>query len=287
MKKKTLHRIFASLSAAVLSVGVVAACTGCTTNNPEVTITYTFNGKDYEVDYILSRKSGPQTTQHFIELADKGYYDGLVIHDYETDALYGGGYTYDTTTKKLTEKDYFTTVKDWGLTQSVFIKDSENKYVGTNTLYGEFSGNAVSLADKLKHEKGSLVMYYSSKGASAERVSTIRNQDNTIQDSKEYKYNSATSLFYTYLGSANSVLDNSYCVFGKTKNYDEQMSGDDGLLTAISEYRKENTGFTEITTVYPNLNDPYFESVRVDKVSATYDVPTQPIVIKSVKVTRY
>ena len=89
MKKNLLRRVFAVGTTALVAVGSVAMFAGCTTsNNPEVTITYTFNGEDYEVDYILSRIDAPRTVQHFIELADAGFYDGLVVHDYRSNALY-------------------------------------------------------------------------------------------------------------------------------------------------------------------------------------------------------
>ena len=60
--------------ASVLTVGACALgmFAGCTTQHPEVTITYSFNGKDYTVTYTLSRNDAPKTVQHFIELADAG-----------------------------------------------------------------------------------------------------------------------------------------------------------------------------------------------------------------------
>ena len=103
--KRIFRRIAAIASAAVLSAGALAMFAGCTSNNPEVKIVYSFNGNTYEVEYVLSRSDAPLTVQHFIELADAGYYNGTCIHNYTSTALYGGGYTYEN--GELQEKDYF------------------------------------------------------------------------------------------------------------------------------------------------------------------------------------
>ena len=48
MKKKILRRVVAVGTTALIAAGAMAMFAGCTTsNNPEVTITYTFNGEDY------------------------------------------------------------------------------------------------------------------------------------------------------------------------------------------------------------------------------------------------
>lgn len=293
MKKKSIRRILSVVSAAVLTVGAAAMFTGCTTDNPEITITYTFNGKDYKVDYKLSRKSAPKTVQHFIELADAGYYEGLCIHDYSESALYAGGYTYEN--GSLKEKNYFETVKSFDLTPSVFLMD-ENR-TPLYTVYGEFSENGVNVTgSKLTHQAGALVMYYTEKGKDNTLVTTLRNDKganndgNAYQENSQYKYNSATSLFYTYTGSSSSALDKTYCVFGVASDYAGQMTGTDGLLTAIGEYIEdlpEGAEFTEEHTE-ANINqyDP-FSSVRDGKIPQTFSVPVQPIVIKSVKVNKY
>ncbi len=287
MNKKRLCRIVATLSASVICVGAVATFTGCTTNHPEVTITYEFNGATYAVDYTLSRSSAPQTVQHFIELADNGYYNGMAIHDYTTTAMYGGGYVYDES-GALKEKDYFTAVKDMGLTQSVF-SDAEGKN-GLNTLYGEFSKNGVNITgEKNVHEKGALVMYYSAKGDYNGSVTVKTSGSEKLQGNNKYVYNSATSLFYTYLGEVDTNADANYCVFGKATDYDNQMVGTDGLITAINKYvgtLGEGGVFTEETTVGVNQFDP-FEEVRNDHKKTTYKVPTKAIIIQSVEVTKY
>ena len=50
MNKKVLRRVAAVGITSLIAVGSVAMFAGCTqSNNPEVTITYSFNGEDYEV----------------------------------------------------------------------------------------------------------------------------------------------------------------------------------------------------------------------------------------------
>ena len=286
--KKLIRRAVCLASAAVLSVSAVAMFAGCTTDRPEITITYTFNGKDYAVDYTLSRKSAPQTVQHFIELADAGYYNGLCIHNYSSAYLYSGGYTYEN--GELVEKQYFSSVADLDLTQSVFNVSDEDNPVPLNTVYGEFKANGVTVSgSRYTHTAGALVMYYADKGNDGTRVATIRSSDGEMQYNCEYKYNSATSLFYTFTGTQNTDRDATYCVFGMASDYENQMTGDDGLLTAIEDYTSglgEDQAFTEEVTMRINTDDP-FDSVRNAKLSETFEVPVEPIVIKSVVVNTY
>ncbi len=302
MKKS--HRFFALVSATALSVAAIAAFTGCETNNPEITITYEFNGTEYEVEYVLSRKGAPQTVRHFIELADAGYYNGTVIHDYASDGvfLYGGGYTWnqDATEleEKLVEKDYWSELKkyeqehNYQFTQSVFNAGGE----GTYTLYGEFSdngckGNSQSYSHNYSLYPGALVMYYTDKGSDTTRVDTSRSDDGSIQKGNLYKYNCATSLFYTWTGTGTRTdLDKSYCVFGCTKDYSKLQN----LLTAITDYAANNlTGEEEsfgeeVTIKNVNQYDPINGGLISNaKIPATYHVPVEPIYLKTVKVSKY
>ena len=146
MNKKVLRRVAAVGITSLIAVGSVAMFAGCTqSNNPEVTITYSFNGEDYEVDYILSRSDAPMTVQHFIELADAGFYDGLVVHDYQDYTLKSGGYRL--TNGALEEVNYLEAVKaleaekDVTFTQSVWA--DEERTVPLYSVYGEFSANGV------------------------------------------------------------------------------------------------------------------------------------------------
>jgi len=65
VKKKTVKRIVALVSTAALSAAALVMFAGCTTRHPQVTITYTFNGEDYEVDYTLLEEVKPQDLTKF------------------------------------------------------------------------------------------------------------------------------------------------------------------------------------------------------------------------------
>lgn len=303
MKKKTLRRtlaVFAAAGLAALSVGLFA---GCDTDHPEITITYTFNGKDYNVDYTLTREAAPQTVRHFLELVDAGYYDGMCVHDYDGVFMRAGGYYFDDN-GELQQKDYFTAVKKieetQGIkfTQSVFRTDenaANKKGEGLYTVYGEMENEQYTYTgSRYSHSKGALVMDYTSKGSYSGTVTTLRSGDGKYQSGSEYKYNSATSQFYTYLTSSGSSLDKNYCVFGMAKNYSEQM--DNGLLKAIEDFiaehkdSDENYEFTtEKVDKNPNRYDP-FELVNTGNQEVTYHLPADVdgrITIKTIKVNKY
>lgn len=306
---KKLYRMGAVALTAALSAGVLMAFAGCTTNDPELTITYTFNGKDYAVDYVLSRTDAPQTVKHFIELADAGYYEGLCVHDYNSNFLYAGGYTVEN--GDLVEVDYFDKVekleeeKGITFTQSVWqaagSQKAPEKGKGLYTVYGEQEGKVeIEYGRTYRHTQGALVMYYSDKGDKVtERVTISRADGGEATDGKTLQYenyvlNSATSLFYTYLSpssSPNTELDKKYCVFGMAKDYSGQI--ENGLLKAIRDYigeHDEDEDFSFTTTQENVLLNQYerFESVKKSAYTATFETPLDmPIVIKSVKVTKY
>lgn len=297
MKKKTIRRIATLGIAAVISAGAVAMFTGCSSDHPEVTITYSFLGKDYEVQYTLSRKDAPQTVQHFIELADAGFYDGTCIHDYEANFLYGGGYKIvdedgkdfvygaegnGDKTFELSELDYFAFVTEKAangttFTQSVFTNDSARD--GLYTVYGEFEANGYKLESREnRHSRGALVMYYTDKSESAKnvdvtvprrdggKVADTGNGSSVVDPYQKMKYanNSATSLFYTFCGDSNVANDNAYAVFGKTKNYMKQLQP---LLNEISDYISKHYSEDEETTE----EEEYSFTTKVDWVLDTLD----------------
>ena len=301
MKKNFLRRAVAVGATALIAVSSVAMFAGCTTsNNPEVTITYTFNGKDYAVDYVLSRVDAPKTVQHFIELADAGFYDGLVIHDYQDYTLKTGGYKIENNT--LVEVDYLTTVKaleadGTSFTQSVWA--DEERTIPLYSVYGEFSANGVEQENgkEYVHSEGALVMYYTPKkgqGGTDEQVWVQRADGGVDNDGNEYQrlgyeYNSITSLFYTFTGESRTESDSVYCVIGKAKNYTEQM--EEGLLAAITEYEdtlEEEDSFTTELKNQPLNRYDYFRNVQTAGLTADYAAPIlMPITVKSVKVTKY
>lgn len=316
--KKSIRRIGAIVLTAAVSAGALMMFAGCSTDHPEVTITYTFNGKDYAVDYTLSRLDAPQTVTHFLELADAGFYDGTCIHNYTANFLYGGGYrlvdeqeqpydySADNSLKTFTLKEinYFDELgklekAGYTFTQSVWRTDgsasSPKKGAGLYTVYGEQSGKVDNEYGRdYSHTAGALVMYYSDKGDKVRNeVAVTRADDGTVQF-ENYLQNSATSLFYTYLSSSNSTLGEQYCVFGMAKDFAGQLTN--GLLKAINDYIAERTdeeedGSFSFTTTQENVklnqNDP-FEDIRKGGWTTSFETPlTAPIIVKSVKVTKY
>ena len=318
MNKKSLRRMAAAGTAVLIAAGSVVMFAGCTTsNNPEVTITYSFNGKDYEVEYVLSRIDAPRTVQHFIELADAGYYNGFtadgveykfVVHDYEGESgtrLYTGGYGLGE--DGLVEADYFSIVNalsgnGTAFTQTVWKDEARTQPL--YSVYGEFSENGVEQENgrDISATTGALVMYYTPKlgrdgngnriGAD-EEVWVERIDGGSANDGEKYQlvgyeYNSATSMFYTFTGETMTESD-SYCVFGKVKNYEEQMT--DGLLAAIEEYKEtldEDASFTQTMSDQVLNRYDVFENVQKGNLDADFETPVDtPIYIKSVKVTKY
>ncbi len=307
MKKKTL-RIISAVTGAAISLSALALFAGCTSDSPEVRITYLFNGNEYAVDYTLSRLDAPKTVQHFIELADAGYYDydeetgtGFVVHNFdETDGIYTGGYTLNG--EELEEVDYTSRVKELvgsNFTHSVW-KDSA-RTVPTYTIYGEFENNGYRTADDSRvnrHTQGALVMYYTDKANSwvdvtVERADGGKQTEGEPYDTRGYVYNSATALFYTYLGSSlNSSSEAKYCVFGMAKDYETQLTN--GLLKAIEEYTEqfsedEDYTFTKEFEDFRINRYDTFDSVKNAGSTATYYAPVgdAAIILKSVKVTKY
>jgi hypothetical protein len=84
-----------SVTAAACALPMLSACT-IKTSHPEAKITISFNDTSYVLKYKMYRNMYPQTVQHFIELADNGFYDNTIIHDYGSTYWYGGGYSYNT-----------------------------------------------------------------------------------------------------------------------------------------------------------------------------------------------
>ena len=301
--KHKVRRILSLASVLVLGGCAVGMFAGCTTQHPEVTITYSFNGKDYAVRYKLSRNDAPVTVQHFLELADAGYYDGMCIHDYQENAFYSGGYKL--VNGELEEVNYFEAVKkleeekDITFTQSVWMNDEDKTPM--YTIYGEFSQNGVTnqYARENRHKEGALVMYYTPKGklnekdvprVLVERADGGSHNDGNATQLVDYATNSATALFYTYTGYSNAALDQNYCVFGMANEDDYEEKLVNGLFAAIDKYTEdldEDKSFTEeITWRQLNQYEP-FNAIVTAGEEATYLTPVEPIIIKSVKVNKY
>lgn len=282
---------------------------GCTNAHPEARITISFNEEEYVLKYKLYRNMYPQTVQHFIELADNGFYDNTIIHNYQSNYLYGGGYDYldgsdgedegvsyadaygdDSDEARLdyyeaASKEYEYSVLanplNGKITPSVYEDISEGEYIDPlDTLIGEFTSNQHKIDNgALKQTYGCLTMYYSSKTAD-----TVKNKrvyldkyGSAFGVQGEYTYNSATSLFRIYTSNPTTPSSlSAYCIFGTLENTDAL----DDLKSAISE--KGTT--TKSVTLYVDNYDKY---LGVNSNSQTFSMLNTPIIIKSVKITKY
>ena len=196
MKKSSMRRFGALLATAGLGAACLGMFAGCTTDRPEITVTYTFHGEDYPVEYILSRDATPKTVQHFLELIEAGYYEGTCIHGYDSSYLYAGAYTIEN--GDLEEIDYFSKVLELEesgkkFTQSVFMaKDSETAAPGEGlyTVYGEMQSDKYSYSGaRFVHSQGALVMYYTAPAGFTGDVVVQRNDGGSGREDKNaYQY---------------------------------------------------------------------------------------------------
>ena len=235
LRNKPLKKIMCAALAGVSVFASVAMFSSCTTSHPEVEMKLSFNDKSYTLQYKLYRKIAPSTVQHFLELVENGYYDGLCIHNYDagTSRLYTGGYSYDASKADdggLVEKDYFSVVKDWTLTQTVW--DDEARTDPLYTVYGEFSANGHK--NDLKHTLGVLSM------------------------ARTMAPNSAGSQFFIMVADA-PHLDGQYAAFGKIT---------DNAQAAVDISRVNRDMFTDKPKKPQTI-----KSIRVDTQGVEYPAP--------------
>ena len=294
MFKKTMKK----LACGVLAIASITACmstfSACETAHPEVEMTIQFDGKDYVLEYQLYRNVAPSTVNHFLWLAENGYYNGLCVHDYKSDKLYTGAYSVDAEADAgLKYKAYYEEVAKLNAAAiaagknafPVSVYADSEKANSLYNLYGEFEDNNFHVENGDKSEAfGSLTMYYNTKSTD-ERVYVVRNDDKQTLAGRDYKYNSATSQFYITLGDANTN-NTAYCTFAYLVDDEDNVQALTDLKAAIQEKvdeAKETEGsFTDSRSIVVNQDDAY-----VGSRTETFKVPTEAIVIKSVVVTKF
>lgn len=285
-----------ALSAMALTVPMLS---GCNTDHPEAEITIEYNGVTYVLEYKMYRNMYPQTVQHFIELADNGFYDNTIVHNYQYSSyIYCGGYNYNGGEKSYEEAyeggsddlyDYMNAVskekqyKDLAdpakgiITPSVYRDLQNGSYTGAlDTLIGEFSNNQHKIeSGALTQSFGALRMFYTSKPNDVIKNKRVyMDKEGSPQGVMgEYKYNSATSLFSIQLGTYTST-DSNYCIFAQLQN------------TEVLEDFKEavRSSSSKSVTLYV---DNYDEFMGENVNQATYSLTEKPIIIRSVKITKY
>ena len=294
MAFKKLGKVICAVALAG-AAAVVPFMTGCNTDHPEAKITIEYNEVTYELNYRMYRNMYPQTVQHFIELADNGFYKDMIVHNYSSTYLYTGGYSYlDTYADAISgdeddfglleymeeaskEKEYDELADpDKGLiTPSVYHDFIQGEYSRPlKTLIGEFSNNQHKILNgALKSSFGCLRMHYTSK--SEVKTQVWLDKSGSAKGVKGgYTYNSATSIFSIQGGSSTSSESN-YCIFATLKNPDTLTD----LRTAITQ----NTSTSSVTMYVDN----YDEFLGANKNTATYTLQKKPIIVKSVEITRY
>ncbi len=281
----------------VLAISSVFACAGfmtaCETSKPKVEITLEFNGEEYELDYTLYRKVAPATVEHFLWLADNGYYDGLCVHDYSPSQarLYTGAYSVDEN-NSLIYKQYQSVVQGYSNYNSFphTVWADKDKTMPLHTLYGEFKNNAGFSVGSgtLKEEFGSLVMYYNDKSELDEGgdIVQIKRSDGDGISGREYQYNSATSMFYISLVES-ATTNNDYCTFAKLSGDSKDDLQD--LMKAIEDY---------ILDYYSDVASDFLSSTttKIDEddlkvgyrgLEKTFSLPKKAIIVKEVSVEKY
>jgi cyclophilin family peptidyl-prolyl cis-trans isomerase len=299
-------------------IGAACSFTGCTveTDHPEATITVEFNGTSYALKYKLYRNMYPQTVRHFIELADSGFYNNTIIHDYTSSYLYAGGYEYDSEsyTTAVSDKaldDYLDSHSKEQAYYNLYLKNkltpsvynycvNDNQYSNPlPTLIGEFNsnvgGHVIEPDTSLKSSYGCLRMYYTTRSTAKDsKYNEIYLKKNGTSKAIVGDYddgkNSATSLFNIQLSSSTSS-DETYCIFAVLQNTSKLSALEDAIDDYIEDNVSDDDSFTSSSTLYINNYD-FFNSDGQDialstPVEATYSVPTTPIRIKSVKITKY
>lgn len=298
--KKFLKKAISATLATVSIVGGAFAFTSCTTNNPEVQMRISFNGTTYTLEYKLYRKLAPNTVNHFLALVENGYYnemDGqnICIHDYSSSKWYTGGYSYNANSEEnggLTYRDYFSIVSAYENKDFVSVWRDTATTMPTFTLYGEFPNNGMEMekGSFLSPSFGSLAMYYEDKGDNADEFDVyVKRVDGGGIRKIKYEKNSATSMFSINLSSSTSA-DKSYCTFATLQESSEdelkklQEAVNKYIETHFSDSDDDEDGFTQEVEMSYGEGDPFIDNADL---TVEYDVPTTPIIIKSIKVLKY
>lgn len=277
---KTVKKVVSGILAVSATVACVGTMSACETSHPKVALTLEFQNKEYVLEYQLYRNIAGATVKHFLALVDADYYDGVCIHDYDSDdAMYTGGYTYTANADNggLVEKNYYE-IAPTIQTFSHSVWQDEGQTKPTYTLYGEFSDNDYKVTNgALQESFGALTMYYTQKDCE-ETVWVKRGDGNGVSE-KKYGYNSATSMFSISL-SSKSTTNTKYCTFATLD--EDSVDVLKSLQAAIDAYAGEDD-FTTAYTLRVDEDDLY---IGDHNETATYDVPDAPIIIKEVKIKK-
>ena len=312
---KKIKRILITFALATV-VAFSAALSACTikTKHPRAAITIEFNDETYKIEYTLYRNMYPQTVQHFIELADAGYYNDMIVHHYTGTEWYTGGYSYEAADEHFAygtaytngdmtnylnetskEQQYYDLAANGTLTPSVYKTDSfdgNNNTVKAEdalpTLIGEFTANDHNIKNgALTADYGVLKMHYYDKGNTNQQVA-IKNSFNQIL-MHDYKYNAATSIFTIQTSQSSGHTGTNYAIFARLRN-DKQADKLDALLEAIADYQDGTTTANGNFTTSVSTDVDKLDTFAKDEgrnISTSFTMTSVPIIIRSVKITKY
>ena len=300
----------AALAGVVAFSAASAACT-IETAHPTARITVEFNSETYELDYTLYRNMYPNTVRHFIELADNGFYNDMIIHDYTSSDWYTGAYAYNADAysaasntesfsqyleDSIKEHSYLELFSAGKLTPTVYSRLGYDDKKGVEvvsseyalpTLIGEFYNNTSQEIQNGARtpDYGTLKFYYYGKSDKS-KIYVTPTDDQIIPG--DYKYNCATSTFMMQVSETSGIGASSYCVFGKLAD----VSKLDDLIGDVNDYLTTNygTSLTEQTYSVATTVDKEesFSTEAADKdIETTFHVVKQPIIIRNVKITKY
>ncbi len=304
--------IMGATLAAVVAFSATSAACNMETAHPRATITVEFNSQTYDIDYQLYRNMYPQTVKHFIELADNGFYNDMIVHNYTSNDWFTGAYSYNAGESSYSEaydngnmKSYleednnkeqaYYALAETVLTPSVFSSykydEKGNKVAGDKmgNLVGEFKSNQHTIEKgELSARLGTLKMFYYEK--KKDEDTQVSQKVHVVKDGKlytdwDYKYNCATSLFSMQVGGSSSYSAADYCVFAELLD-DGARDALNELLEAVKDYASDNSGFSKtVADVAVDLYDDFSEFNRGQEVNFT--MTSAPIIIKSVKIKKY
>ena len=324
MSKKIKKALLAAALAAL--VGVSAGVSACgKTNHPNARITIEFNEKTYVIDYMLYRNMYPQTVQHFIELADEGFYNETIVHDYKSVEWFSGAYSYngeygegndraktdynvsysrDAMREYLEanckEKAYYSLVtegiKNGTFSASVYSgsipnTDNEGNVLLSSdyalpTVIGEFSANK----HKIENDKGLTASYGSLKMFYYKKdVKSVYVQNSVGQVLYgDYNYNCATSLFSMQVSNSPLYDADKYAVFGQLKN-DAAKDTLQDLTSAISDYITalgSSQKWSKSVATQVDREDKYADEGGRD-IDVTFTMTSMPLIIRSVEIIKH
>ena len=324
---KKINKLCAAVALAAL-VGVSAGVSACgTSKHPNAKITIEFNNKTYVLDYTLYRNMYPQTVQHFIELADAGFYNDTIIHDYKSSDWFGGGYSYNASEKDTDENgEEFYMPTDY---VSAFSRSGEMKrYLEVNSKEKEYY-NLVNAG--LKDGSFSASVYKSMTYDSdlnytvdiANALPTVIGEFSTnghsIEDNKGLKASYGTLKMYYYSKDDKSsvyVKDSFGAIMPRTYDYNcatslfalqvNRSSSYDANNYAVFGQLKNDKAQTALEALTDAIDDyrssqtsssswtstvqmyvDNEDALGIGEIDTSFTVISVPIIVRSIKITKH